>query len=134
MHSSGVPLKFNWDEYLNLAYELAGHSPPQPSNMEAKLRVSMSRAYYAVFCKARNHLRDVDGDTSIPKTGRAHTDVIEKFRKSHDKTQQKIAHALKRLRIDRNNVDYEDFVAGLPSLAVADLELARRSLSRLSSL
>ncbi len=48
-------MSFNWSEYLNLAQELAGRST-EPPNQEARLRSSISRAYYAAFCKARNYL------------------------------------------------------------------------------
>jgi len=63
-------MTFDWSEYLKLAQELAGQTV-SPANEEAKLRSSVSRAYYAAFCKARNYLRDIEG-CSIPSTPEAH--------------------------------------------------------------
>ena len=68
-------MNFDWSEYLNLAQELAGR-PTSLSNEEARLRSAISRAYYAAFCKARNHLRDNENLLISPpkgeKIGRAH--------------------------------------------------------------
>ena len=44
-------MAFDWEDYLSLAKELASRAD------EAALRSAASRAYYAVFCKARNNLR-----------------------------------------------------------------------------
>ena len=58
-------MKFNWAEYLELAKELAditstissdSETDSKPRISEAKLRSSISRAYYAAFCIARNRL------------------------------------------------------------------------------
>ena len=68
-------MTFDWSEYLKLAQELAGQTV-SPANEEAKLRSSVSRAYYAAFCKARNYLRDIEGH-SIPSTPEAHRYVRE---------------------------------------------------------
>lgn len=50
-------MSFDWSEYLNVAKELAGVETSAASQ-EAKLRAAITRAYYAAFIKARNHLRD----------------------------------------------------------------------------
>ena len=70
-------MKFDWEEYFNLAQELAG------TNEEAKLRSAVSRAYYSAFCLARNYLRDIQ---QYPRLWRnktydinAHQYVAEKF-------------------------------------------------------
>ena len=133
MHPRGIRMNFDWSEYLNLAQELAGQTG-SPAINEAKLRSSVSRAYYAVFCKARNYLRDVDGDTSIPKTGKAHRYVISKFKNSMDRRRRQIGVNLDRLRTDRRKVDYDDFVTGLSPMAVMDLRLAQQVNSTLKSL
>jgi uncharacterized protein (UPF0332 family) len=51
-------MMFDWSDYLDLANELAGDIASQTTE-EAKLRSSVSRAYYAAFCKARNYLRSI---------------------------------------------------------------------------
>ena len=50
-------------------------------NEKAKLRSSVGRAYYAAFGKARNHLRDIDGDQILsmdPPKVNVHTYVRNK--------------------------------------------------------
>ena len=54
-------MKFDWSEYFNLAQELAGTSE------EAKLQSAVSRAYYSVFCLARNYLRDIQQDPRLSR-------------------------------------------------------------------
>jgi uncharacterized protein (UPF0332 family) len=76
-------MTFDWSEYLKLAQELAGQAV-SPANKEAKLRSSVSRAYYAAFCKARNYLRDIGGHL-IPSTPEAHIYVRDEFKRSPNK-------------------------------------------------
>lgn len=71
-------MSFDWAEYLNLAGELCA-TPTSPSTDEAKYRSAISRAYYAAFGKAKNHLRNNDGDTAIPTGASAHKYVRRKF-------------------------------------------------------
>lgn len=125
-------MSFDWSEYLNLAQELAGQAT-MPTTQEAKLRSAISRAYYAAFCKARNHLRDKER-LPIPHGVEAHTFVRNQFKKSPDRSRKQIGHNLHRLRIDRNKVDYRDSITGLSSMANIDLKLAERVISALSSL
>lgn len=126
-------MNFDWSGYLNLAQELAGQTGTSASK-EAKLRSSISRAYYAAFCKARNYLRDVDRDTAIPKTGKAHGYVADKFKSSMDKRRRQIGINLDRLRADRRKVDYDDFVTGLSPMVVTALKLAWQVISTLKLL
>ena len=129
MHSHRVQIKFDWSEYLNLAENLAGQADNLISE-ETKLRCSISRAYYAAFCKARNYLRDIEG-VSIPQSGKSHKIVIDNFKKSTDKTRKKIGINLDRLRIDRNKADYDDIVEGLLSMTKVDLKLAQNVISEI---
>lgn len=82
-------MSFDWSEYLNVAKELAGIAT-NPANQEAKLRAAISRAYYAAFIKARNHLRDNEGH-SIPRTADAHRYVWEQFDTSPEPVRQNVA-------------------------------------------
>ncbi len=125
-------MTFDWSEYLKLAQELAGQAVT-PAGEEAKLRSSVSRGYYAAFCKARNYLRDIEGH-SIPSTPEAHTYVRNEFKTSPDKLRRKIGDGLDRLRIRRNKVDYEDSVTGLPSIVGMSLRLTEDVISTLSIL
>jgi len=125
-------MTFDWSEYLKLAQELAGQAVT-PANEEAKLRSSVSRAYYAAFCKARNYLRDIEGHL-IPSTPEVHTYVRGEFTNRPDMLCRKIGAHLDRLRIQRNRVDYDDSVTGLPSTATMSLKLTQDVISVLSIL
>ena len=125
-------MTFDWSEYLKLAQELAGDAANSP-NEEAKLRSSVSRAYYAAFCKARNHLRDIDGNQIPPKVN-VHTYVRNQFKNSSDKSRKKIGNDLNRLRLRRNKADYEDAVPGLSQLTTASLKVTHAVISALNTL
>ncbi|WP_217355207.1 hypothetical protein [Aphanizomenon sp. UHCC 0183] len=118
-------MKFNWAEYLELAKELAditstissdSETDSKPRISEAKLRSSISRAYYAAFCIARNYLRDVLHEPRLSKarTGdtNEHQFVADEFRynKSKNKKMIEIGNDLGRLRQSRNKADYDDTI------------------------
>jgi len=125
-------MSFDWSEYLNLAQELAGQATG-PSSQEAKWRSAISRAYYAAFCEARNHLRDKERH-SIPRGVEIHRYVRNQFKKSPDRVRKEVGENLNRLRIDRNKADYDDTVAGLSADTKKALKLAERIISKLGSL
>lgn len=133
MHTCGIQRGFDWTEYLKLAKKLAGQTNISPSK-EAMLRSSVSRAYYAVFCKTRNYLRYIEMDNSIPQGGKVHQYVINKFINSKDNQRREIGINLDRLRVDRNRVDYDDSVKNLSSMADMDLKIAQKILSILETL
>nr|QNO49891.1 hypothetical protein GKKIKBAN_00005 [Methanosarcinales archaeon ANME-2c ERB4] len=129
-------MTFDWSEYLNLAQELAGDAVSSP-NEEAKLRSSVSRAYYAPFCKARNHLRDIDGDQILsvdPPKVNVHTYVRNQFKNSSDKSRKKMGTDLNRLRLRRNKADYKDVVSGLSQLSTVSLKTTYDIISALNTL
>ena len=107
-------MSFNWAEYLSIAESLCGMpvSGP-PTSLEAHQRAAVSRAYYAGFISARNHLRDVDG-MAIPTTGAAHGMVAATYEQSPDPQRRRIGIALGRLRATRNQCDYDDMVVEWP--------------------
>jgi uncharacterized protein (UPF0332 family) len=125
-------MSFDWSQYLTLALELAGRSGCKASK-EAKLRSSVSRAYYAAFCKARNYLRDAEGHT-IPSTGDAHKYVRDQFESSSDTKRKKIGVDLHRLRNSRNAADYYDFVPALNSVVQVALSRANKVISVLPTI
>ena len=49
-------MSFDWSEYLNLAKKLIRAGSTLSAN-EACQRTAISRAYYAVYCQARNLAR-----------------------------------------------------------------------------
>lgn len=125
-------MTFNWSEYLNLAKELAGQSTTL-AKQEARLRDAISRAYYAAFILARNHLRDKEG-YSIPKTGDAHAYVREQFKLNPDPIHQVIADRLIRLRTYRNQADYVDKFPGLAGITKIAIQLADEVVSSINAL
>ncbi len=123
---------FDWCDYFTLAEELVertGASVPR----EATLRTSVSRAYFAAHCKARNYLRDVER-ADIPEDFEAHERVIVEFENSEEQNRQRIGSYLRRLRTRRNRADYWDRVHGLDGMAGASLRNGRDVLSLLASL
>lgn len=107
-------MSFDWTEYLYLAQDLAGQRVTPPT-IEAKWRSAISRAYYAAFCRSRNHLRNKEGH-SIPTTGDAHRIVSDIFQNSPDRPRKKIGINLNRLRENRRKADYDDFIRNLPDI------------------
>lgn len=142
-------MKFDWSEYLYLAEELADVNPliksasettNQSKISEAKLRSSISRAYYAAFCIARNYLRDVLHDPRLSKARtwdiNEHQYVAEEFRqnKAKNKKMIDIGNDLNRLRQFRNKADYEDIINNLQKEAKFSLKLAENIISKINEL
>ncbi len=131
---------FVWERYLDLAKELSGQTENDGRELnrvpiqEAKLRSAISRSYYAAFCKARNYLRDIEGDKNIPKTGAAHRHVRKKFMESNDRTRKTIGESLTRLIDSRRKADYEDVFSGLNPTAKAALILSETIINNLNNL
>ncbi len=137
MVKSGTGVMFNWEEYFNLAKELSGDSSKRANN-DSKLRSSVSRSYFAVFCIVRNHLRDkgkiLAPDSRFPNYY-PHWFVIEKLVKNSDKSKRRIGHNLKRLRNNRNLTDYEDKLkSNLQSLTLLSIALAEKILTELTEI
>ena len=75
-------MSFDWSNYLDLARELQRQGAIH-SSKEAELRSSISRAYYAAFCKARNYLRDRRRLT-LSEGPEVHADVQDAFFRIND--------------------------------------------------
>lgn len=134
-------MRFNWSEYFNLAQELAAISSTNSvANQEAKLRSAVSRAYYAVFCLARNYLRDVEQDPRLSSNKtydiNDHQYVAEEFIFNQLKSQKitEIGRDLTRLRKMRNKADYEDTIFNLQTEVKKALNLAQNIMTSLSEL
>ncbi|HEY9630086.1 MAG TPA: hypothetical protein V6C84_22560 [Coleofasciculaceae cyanobacterium] len=125
-------MSFNWEEYLHLAEELTGIAN-SIAGEEARLRSTISRAYYAAFIRARNYLR-IHLDIDLPRNGDVHRYVREYFDRSSNELHRMIANDLARLRISRNRADYDDIMTQLPVLARMSLKLAARVLANLDAL
>ncbi len=124
-------MTFNWSEYLSLARQLARQAPFAAAR-EARLRSAVSRAYYSVYCLARNRL--VSEGHVIPRDVNPHTYVIDQFRNSPDTKRGQLGLNLDRLRTDRNKADYFNSFQGLELTTPLDIALAEQALQALSSL
>jgi hypothetical protein len=134
-------MSFDWTQYFDVSRELAerakGASFP---HQEAQLRASISRAYYAVFGKARSYLRRHDRILEpSPLVGargeriNIHQYVREKFLANTDQDYQEIALILDRLSQYRNAADYDlnnPVLNNLPFTAAAVLKWAKDGLDR----
>ena len=125
-------MRFDWSEYLDVARELASVASSSV-NREAKLRSAISRAYYAAFINARNHLRDREG-LLIPKTSDAHRYVKDQFQHSCDLVRQSLGGKLLRLRDFRRQADYVDTFPGLVGITQTALKLSEEVIAILSNL
>ena len=112
MSSHRVQVKFDWLDYLSLAKQLIDDSEKSDLK-DAMLRSAVSRAYFTVFCLARNYLRDEE-EKLIPSKD-SHKWLIKQFQ--GNRTKAKISTQLVRLRDDRNKADYSDSVKNLGKLA-----------------
>jgi hypothetical protein len=107
---------FDWAEYLSLAENLCALPVSgSPIGREAQRRAAVSRAYYAAFILARNHLRDVDHIHFSPQVN-AHQFVAARYFNHPDPVRQAIGWRLRRLRRARNECDYDDVAPNLSNL------------------
>jgi uncharacterized protein (UPF0332 family) len=112
-------MPFDWKQYLSFADELSKRSE------EAALRSAVSRAYYAAFCTARNHLRG-KGE-QIPDSEQTHKVVWESFQR-RGKTYAAVYQNGVRLRSRRRQADYEDEIKDLSNLVTEALRDAKNVL------
>jgi ribosomal protein S14 len=127
---------FNWNDYFTLSLNLVGISDISECSKitksdsgisEACLRASISRAYYAAFCICRNYLRDDLDDPRLKKQNNdvnEHKYVAEELTNSPDRNLSKAGKNLTRLRIYRNQADYDDNVRGIKSNIQLSIQLA----------
>lgn len=98
---------FTWNEYIAVAKNLLSSAGTTP-HAEANIRAAVSRAYYAAFCNARNHLRDKEKGHA-QKELRRHEYVIGKYEYDIGNIARRdIGRDLRRLKNRREEADYED--------------------------
>jgi len=91
-------MSFDWDDYVYLAEDLLTR------NEESCRRTSVSRAYYGVFCRARNKK---GYHTHTPRKGESiHWTVINAYKNSANMDEQNVGRVLDKLRRWRNQADY----------------------------
>jgi uncharacterized protein (UPF0332 family) len=97
-------MSFDWSGYLTLAEYLNQHADDF-SDQEAVYRSVVSRAYYAVFCLARNYVKDVD---RAEFHGNDHQRLQNHLRNHSDKSRKKLGNQLRNLHQHRIKADYHD--------------------------
>jgi hypothetical protein len=113
VYHGGISIDFNWRNFLELAREL------EKENDEAKIRSSISRAYYAAYCSTRNYMENSCG-RALPFDEPTHQYVIDYFsgKKGVRATPRrlKIAQNLIRMRQKRRIADYNNNVHAVVNL------------------
>ena len=114
-------MRFHWIEFLRLAKELIRRSD------EASLRSGISRAYYGVFCIARNRM----GLKSYKKPD-VHRTVISHYQSSSNLHEKYVGRILDELRREqRNDADYDQDKVINHGLAQRIILKAENALKRL---
>jgi uncharacterized protein (UPF0332 family) len=126
-------MSFDWHDYWRFANECHTNASAMVSE-DAALRAAISRAYYSVFCRARN-LVAKRGQIFTSGLG-VHWDVIMYFKNSSDVDEQKVGNNLDRLRRKRNQADYSDVFPGNlkkdAQFAISDSQKAHIIIATLS--
>jgi uncharacterized protein (UPF0332 family) len=128
MCETRVPVSFCWKHYLDLAEKLA-----ETKTNEAKLRASISRAYYAAFCNARNYMLNKDNN-DFPLRQDHHLYLVKYYKGVLDESKSDVEGIRKQLgkdldimRHSRSDVDYKDDVSKLGNLEEAAKDVIKRS-------
>jgi uncharacterized protein (UPF0332 family) len=140
-------LRFDWLKYLIVASDLSNVDPItfipkidlQDVLCEAKCRCAISRAYYSIFCSARNYLRDVRQDQRLkrkPEAGfNVHQHVISELLADRtDGNIKRLGQNLDRLRTLRNEADYDDFLLTYTGKTKQAFQISKASESILNNL
>jgi uncharacterized protein (UPF0332 family) len=125
-------MSFDWTDYLSLAQTLYKEAKSQPQ-AEARYRAAISRAYYAAFCSARNHLNSVERKGILPGA-RVHAEVRKTFAEHPNPVRRKIGLQLDRLFENRKRADYEDDFTGVDRAAGFTLKKATEVIETLRTL
>lgn len=126
-------MSFDWAEYINVARELMGVETT-PSGSEARLRVAISRLYYAALHKSRHYMAEVFNVRWNRQDRESHLFVIEWFERFPDETYRQVGQKLRRLREKRRRADYEDQYTELQRESLHALRLALDILRLLETL
>jgi len=123
---------FNWVLYLDLAKELIYDRKEIPLK-EAYFRTAISRAYYGVFCIARNY---IEKTISLRKgeLKEIHKFVIEYYERSPKRIMNQIGADLDRLRKARNGADYDNNFQVNEFKAKVEYQLSQKILKNLKKI
>jgi len=123
--------KFQWILYLTLARELLTLAENKSvTDIESCYRSVISRAYYAAFGVAKNHLISIG--VRIPRE-KAHAFVIKQFQ-DNIRNYQVIGNRLLTLRDLRNNADYDDNVFHVNTKAINAIRQSQEIINLINQL
>ncbi len=120
-------MPFDWREFLELARDLQGQTGSGYS-AEAAERTSVSRAYYAAFCHARNYAAAHQG-FRLTRTSEDHKLLREHFQRLGGGWIN-VEADLDELRKWRNKCDYNDSVHNLRILVQSALRGAHEVIEQ----
>jgi uncharacterized protein (UPF0332 family) len=120
----------DWFLYYDLALEWV------ENDREAHKRSAVSRAYYAMFCTARNELKDhINDDYKPPECGSEHMYVWNLYKEDrHPRGTRQIGVLGNRLRLHRNRADYDDVILNFPDLVEDAMDSAAELREHLEGL
>ena len=125
-------MTFAWVAYLELADKLLANRETF-ADEEACCRASISRAYYAVFCAARNHAATNEG-LQLRGTGDDHQRVHRHFEQGPSRDHRNLGQLLSLLRRNRNRADYDDDMPQVVWNAQLALLSARQAMTIVDAL
>lgn len=127
-------MSFDWREYGALAEDLAAGRAPVASR-EARARAAVSRAYYGVFCRARDYLVRL-GEVSHSRHDehQLHRRVADALAFSTDGRRRDVGKRLRAMRDERNRCDYDGHVPDALAVEAAVLASARQAHAKLEAL
>jgi uncharacterized protein (UPF0332 family) len=118
---------FDWTEFLRLAEELADREDA------AAQRSAVSRAYYSVYCVARDAL-EIRGLFDRREAESHHQEVWDAFEGDSRREWKRIGLFGHSLRENRRQADYDEQVPNLPRFTEGAMRQARRLNADLQSL
>ena len=119
-------MSFDWIDYVYIAEGL------QPKTEEAYIRCSISRAYYGVFCPARNIIGLKNYlDTKGKDDPGIHTKVIKTYKRSTNINDRFIGLRLDTLRRWRVDADYHEDIPLSEDISKRAIIKAKEILERL---
>lgn len=120
----------DWFLYHDLAQEWVGNGG------DARKRSAVSRAYYAMFCTARNELKNaIDDGYNPPECGSEHKYVWDLYKEDrHPKGTPQIGVLGNRLRRYRNKADYDDVILNFSDIVEDAMDEAAKLREHLEGL
>ena len=128
---------YNWEEYLDFANSLLKGDSAVNCSDETKIRIAISRAYYAAYHVADDYLRH-NGEMVCGQG--AHDSVIQGFKslakkKKHaSKEYNQISNDLNSLKMSRQRADYEAEWHESGKFAQVRCKIAQKVIERVKSL